>query len=81
MQIQASAEKSLATAEHLEMCDTGGSLLPSTGVSYEQAEVDRIVRKVDIRLCVVLAIMYTICQIDRTNLANAYVYSTSQYRT
>lgn len=44
-----------------------------TAVDYDEATLKRIKFKVDCRLCVVIAIMYTVCQIDRTNLANAYV--------
>ena len=38
---------------------------------YDETLVKRIKRKIDVRLCVVVAIMYTVCQIDRVNLANA----------
>ncbi|KAL4949238.1 major facilitator superfamily domain-containing protein [Aspergillus filifer] len=40
---------------------------------YDEALVKCIKRKIDVRLCVVVAIMYTVCQIDRVNLANAVV--------
>ncbi|KAL4890226.1 major facilitator superfamily domain-containing protein [Aspergillus ambiguus] len=43
----------------------------SSSIEYDEATVKQIKWKVDARLCVVVAIMYTVCQIDRTNLANA----------
>ncbi|KAL4772952.1 major facilitator superfamily domain-containing protein [Aspergillus nidulans var. acristatus] len=42
-------------------------------LQYDEATVKRIKRKIDVRLCVVVAVMYTVCQIDRVNLANAVV--------
>ncbi|KAL3478531.1 major facilitator superfamily domain-containing protein [Aspergillus californicus] len=43
-----------------------------SSLEYDEATVKRIKRRIDVRLCVVVALMYTVCQIDRINLANAY---------
>lgn len=54
----------------------------STNASVERADgtdpayerrVAKIRRKVDWRLCLIIAVLYTVCQIDRKNLAYAYV--------
>ncbi|KAL4937803.1 hypothetical protein BDV06DRAFT_226590 [Aspergillus oleicola] len=45
----------------------------NSSLRYDDTIVKRIKRKIDVRLCVVVAIMYTVCQIDRVNLANAVV--------
>ena len=40
-------------------------------VDHEDARVKRIKRKVDLRLSAILALLYCVNQIDRTNLPNA----------
>ncbi|BCS23773.1 uncharacterized protein APUU_40217A [Aspergillus puulaauensis] len=49
------------------------SQVSNHSLQYDDAVVKRIKRKIDVRLCVVVAIMYTVCQIDRVNLPNAVV--------
>lgn len=46
----------------------------SEGQWEEDPRVDKIKRKVDLRLSAILALMYIVNQIDRTNLPNAYVH-------
>lgn len=41
--------------------------------SEMQERVIHIRRKVDYRLCLIIAVLYTVCQIDRQNLAYAFV--------
>lgn len=50
------------------------SQVSGPSIEYDDAAVKRIKRKIDVRLCVVVAIMYTVCQIDRVNLPNAFVF-------
>ncbi|OJJ04038.1 hypothetical protein ASPVEDRAFT_171768 [Aspergillus versicolor CBS 583.65] len=61
--------------EHVEDNEKGAvsSQVSDPSLQYDDAIVKRIKRKIDVRLCVVVAIMYTVCQIDRVNLPNAYV--------
>jgi len=42
-------------------------------LDYEDPRVKQIKRKVDLRLSLILALMYIVNQIDRTNLGNAAV--------
>ncbi|OOQ86333.1 hypothetical protein PEBR_21932 [Penicillium brasilianum] len=70
---QTSSNKTLPMTEHIETHQKGSSSAETTEIIYDDAEVRRIKRKVDIRLCIVIAVMYTVCQIDRNNLANAVV--------
>ena len=57
-------------------CDYRDSADPSlegdrgTSVAFER-RVTKIRRKVDWRLCFIIAVMYTVCQIDRKNPAYA----------
>lgn len=53
------------------------SQVSNPSLQYNDAVVKRIKRKIDVRLCVVVAIMYTVCQIDRVNLPNAFVFHVS----
>lgn len=41
-----------------------------TSIAFER-RVAKIRRKVDWRLCLIIAVLYTVCQIDRKNLAYA----------
>ncbi|KAL4973708.1 major facilitator superfamily domain-containing protein [Aspergillus desertorum] len=67
--------KSSTTSKHIEDNEKGvlSSQISDTSIHYDEATVKRIKRKIDVRLCVVVAVMYTVCQIDRVNLANAYL--------
>jgi hypothetical protein len=58
--------------EHLEQPEKE-NVSQESEIVYSEAEVRQIKRKLDVRLCVMVAVMYTICQIDRNNLANACV--------
>ncbi|KAL2842113.1 major facilitator superfamily domain-containing protein [Aspergillus pseudodeflectus] len=74
-QINASSDRKLDLKEALNQDhEKSGLTTHASGSSlqYDEAEVKAIKRKIDIRLCVVVAVMYTVCQIDRVNLANAY---------
>ncbi|KAL2841143.1 major facilitator superfamily domain-containing protein [Aspergillus pseudoustus] len=74
--INASSDTQVDLKEALKQDNEKGGLTPQASESslqYDEAEVKRIKRKIDIRLCVVVAVMYTVCQIDRVNLANAVV--------
>ncbi|KAB8211954.1 major facilitator superfamily domain-containing protein [Aspergillus parasiticus] len=63
-------------SEHVEYCpetSDAKTQLPHNDNSYNAEFVKRVKWKVDKRLCVVIAVMYTICQIDRQNLPNAVI--------
>ncbi|KAF9894595.1 hypothetical protein FE257_006483 [Aspergillus nanangensis] len=69
-------EKASSMSEHVESGGKFDSPVDSgsnTSLEYDEATVKRIKRKVDLRLCLVVSLMYTVCQIDRTNLGNAVV--------
>ncbi|KAL4871494.1 hypothetical protein BDV12DRAFT_194260 [Aspergillus spectabilis] len=70
-------ETEIKTSFHLkDIEDNERALSPrasDSSLQYDEATVKAIKRKIDIRLCVVVAVMYTVCQIDRVNLANAVV--------
>jgi hypothetical protein len=75
-QINASSDTKLDLKEALNQDNEKSGLTThasESSLQYDEAEVKAIKRKIDIRLCVVVALMYTVCQIDRVNLANAYV--------
>ncbi|KAL3487987.1 major facilitator superfamily domain-containing protein [Aspergillus germanicus] len=74
--INASSDTKLDLKEALNHDNEKGGLTQhasESSLQYDEAEVKAIKRKIDIRLCVVVAVMYTVCQIDRVNLANAVV--------
>ncbi|KAL4922637.1 major facilitator superfamily domain-containing protein [Aspergillus aurantiobrunneus] len=62
--------KAPSDIKHVEDNEKG---VLSSSLQYDEATVKRIKRKIDVRLCVVVAVMYTVCQIDRVNLSNAVV--------
>ncbi|KAJ0139148.1 putative WD repeat-containing protein C12G12.01c [Fusarium oxysporum f. sp. albedinis] len=45
----------------------------ATAMNNLSDRVRKIRRKVDMRLCIIIAVLYTVCQIDRQNLAYAVV--------
>ncbi|KAL3434275.1 major facilitator superfamily domain-containing protein [Aspergillus tetrazonus] len=67
------AEIKSSSARHVEDNEKGvlSPQVSDSSLQYDEANVKRIKRKIDVRLCVVVAVMYTVCQIDRVNLANA----------
>jgi hypothetical protein len=72
--------KSSYDAKFVEDNEKGDLTPAASGASlqYDEETVKKIKRKIDVRLCVVVAIMYTVCQVDRINLANAYDLSSLQ---
>ncbi|KAL5044794.1 hypothetical protein BDW71DRAFT_198695 [Aspergillus fruticulosus] len=66
--------KSSPISKHVEDHEKGvlSTQISDSSLQYDEVTVKRIKRKIDVRLCVVVAVMYTVCQIDRVNLANAY---------
>ncbi|KAI9373416.1 major facilitator superfamily domain-containing protein [Aspergillus egyptiacus] len=77
--------KASTDAQHIEeKGGDGGLTIQGSGsgsglsLEYDEATVKRIKRKIDVRLCVVVAIMYTVCQIDRVNLGNAVIAGMGQ---
>ena len=70
-----SDEKKKADAAHSDYPNSANASLEdaeATSVALER-RVAKIRRKVDWRLCLIIAVLYTVCQIDRKNLAYAYV--------
>ncbi|OJJ60229.1 hypothetical protein ASPSYDRAFT_78444 [Aspergillus sydowii CBS 593.65] len=70
------AVQSIKASDHQVEDNEKGALsseVSNPSLQYDDAVVKRIKRKIDVRLCVVVAIMYTVCQIDRVNLPNAVV--------
>ncbi|KAL5335537.1 major facilitator superfamily domain-containing protein [Aspergillus crustosus] len=66
--------KTSSDLKHIEDNEKAlSSRISDSSLRYDEATVKAIKRKIDIRLCVVVAVMYTVCQIDRVNLANAVV--------
>lgn len=58
-------------SEHLEKQPKATDDLALAAAEWEDPRVAKIKRRVDIRLSVILALMYIVNQIDRTNLPNA----------
>lgn len=72
------AVQTIKASDHQVEDNEKGALsseVSNPSLQYDDAIVKRIKRKIDVRLCVVVAIMYTVCQIDRVNLPNAYALS------
>lgn len=75
------AVQSIKASDHQVEDNEKGALsseVSNPSLQYDDAVVKRIKRKIDVRLCVVVAIMYTVCQIDRVNLPNAYALDTDK---
>lgn len=75
------AVQSIKASDHQVEDNEKGALsseVSNPSLQYDDAVVKRIKRKIDVRLCVVVAIMYTVCQIDRVNLPNAYAIDTDK---
>ena len=68
--------KTESSSQHIEDSPTAcveKMTVSNENSGYDEEFVQRVKWKVDKRLCFVIAVMYTICQIDRQNLPNAYV--------
>lgn len=59
-----------AHADYPDLADTSIEGAEGTSVAFER-RVAEIRRKVDWRLCLIIAVLYTVCQIDRKNPAYA----------
>lgn len=69
-------------AAHADVPDSANASVEGadcTSIAFER-RVAKIRRKVDLRLCLIIAVLYTVCQIDRKNLAYAYVPTVSSRR-
>ncbi|KAM0543265.1 hypothetical protein ACHAPJ_012411 [Fusarium lateritium] len=66
------AEKDIEDSTSVQIEHAVGSS-ETTATSNLNDRVRKIRRKVDMRLCIIIAVLYTVCQIDRQNLAYAVV--------
>ena len=63
--------KEHSTGDHVEKQPDIVSTDSERDPPWDESRIKKIKRKVDIRLSVILALMYIVNQIDRTNLPNA----------
>ncbi|KZM22328.1 transmembrane transport [Ascochyta rabiei] len=70
----ASIHKELRTENiHAEKASTSSGELEAQHVEFDEAEANRVLRKVDYRLVPMLSLLYLVAFIDRSNIGNAKI--------